>query len=109
MQCSAGDLDATKSSFAPLESEKSQPIPLQAIAVLAARQGHANILDFCLENGANFDEDVDMSAGQAVDTVEMIELLWNRNWRDIQHSEKVQDGMVNRSIFIPIGMLDFLL
>ena len=39
----------------------------------------------------------------------MIELLWKRNWRDIQHSEKVQNGMVRRSIYRPVGMLEFLL
>ena len=109
LQCSAGDFDATKSSFARLESDQSLSIPLQALAVLAARQGHANILEFCFQKGAKLDEDVDISAGQAVDSAEMIELLWNRNWRDIQHSEKVQGGMVRRSIHRPVGMLEFLL
>lgn len=109
LQCSAGDFDATKSSFARLESDQSLLIPLQALAVLAARQGHANILDFCLQKGAKLDEDVGISAGQAVDSAEMIELLWNRNWRDIQQSEKVQCGMVMRSRHRPVGMLEFLL
>ena len=109
LQCSAGDLDATKSCFARLESDKFLPIPLQALAVLAARKGHAYILEFCLGKGAKFDDDIDTSAGQAVDTAEMIELLWKRNWRNIQHSERVQNGMVRRSIHRPVGMLEFLL
>jgi hypothetical protein len=109
LQCSAGDLDSTKSSFARLENDPSLPIPLQALAVLAARKGQAQILEFCFQKGAKMDEDVDISAGQTVDTAEMIELLWNKNWRDIQHSMKVQGGMVMRSIHRPVGMLEFLL
>jgi hypothetical protein len=108
LRCSAGDFNTTKSLFARLENDQSLPIPLQALAVLAARQGHADILEFCLQKGAELDEDVDMSAGQAVDSAEMIELLWNKNWRNIQQSEKIQQGMVMRSIHRPVGMLEFL-
>ena len=109
MQCSAGDLNATKSSFARLESNQSLRIPLQALAVLTARKGHAKILDLLLHKGAKLDKEVETSAAQAVDTPEMIEVLWNRNWCNIQHSLKVQDSMVIRSIHRPVGMLEFLL
>jgi hypothetical protein len=109
LQCSVGDFNSTKSSFVRLEGDQSLRIPLQALAVLTARKGHAKILDFLLQKGAKLDEEVETSAGQAVDTAEMIELLWGRNWCNIQHSLKVQDSMVWRSIHRPVGMLEFLL
>ena len=105
-QCSAGDLEATKSTFTDLESNRSLEIPLHALAVMVARKGRADVLDFLLQKGATFDEEV--AAAAAIDSVEMLELLWNRNWRDIQYSQRQQEFVASTVTHKAVGMLEFL-
>ncbi|KAJ9657574.1 hypothetical protein H2198_004220 [Neophaeococcomyces mojaviensis] len=106
-QCLAGDLEAMKSTFTEFESDRSLQIPLHALAVMVARKGRADILYFLLQKGATFDEEV--AAAAAVDSIEMLEFLWNRNWRDIQYSKRKQEHIVLTVRHKPVGMLEFLL
>ncbi|KAJ9653230.1 hypothetical protein H2198_007588 [Neophaeococcomyces mojaviensis] len=106
-QCLVGDLEAIKCTFTEFEKDRSLQIPLHALAVMVARKGRADILDFLLQKGAIFNEEV--AAAVAVDSIEMLEFLWNRNWRDIQHSQRQQGSVALHVRYKPVGMLEFLL
>jgi hypothetical protein len=53
--------------------------PLQPLAALAASEGHAEILQLCLDKGAVFDRDLDAAVEQGLQDTAMLEVLWNAN------------------------------
>lgn len=105
-QCFARDLEAMKSTFDKIESDQSLQIPVQALAIMVARKGYAEILDFLLQKGATIDEE--LSSYTARSSIEMLELLWDRNWRDIQHSRKQQGWLALTLAHKPVELLEFL-
>lgn len=98
-----------KSTFTEFESDPSLQIPLHALAVMVARKGRADILDFLLRQGATFNDELAAAAAHAIESIEMLEILWNQNWRDIQHSQRQQEFVVFNVRHKPVGMLEFLL
>ncbi len=59
--CIANNVDQIKLDLPKLMEQHPVSSPLQPLAVLAARKGHAEILQFCLDKGAVFDWNLERS------------------------------------------------
>ena len=100
--CIRGDVSQVKLSLKQMVEENSPRIPLQPLATLAAYKGHAEILRLCLDEGAIFDKYLDKATSHGLlyspRDPTMPDTLWAVNWRDMQHSQKVLDELVIRSV-----------
>jgi len=83
---SEGRLEEVKAGLGGLKAQ-SLPSPLQPLAVFAADKGRANVLQFCLDQGAIFDPDLDTAALYTDKTSEMVDIFMRANWRNIAESE----------------------
>jgi len=96
---------------ATLEKIKQQSlrIPIQPLATMAARASNAEILQFCLDRGAIFDQYLDLTAKQGAITPAMLDVLFRANWRNIQGSQEVMNQLIERAVGQDTHMLNWLL
>jgi ankyrin repeat protein len=107
--CAAGNLEKTRVGLNELRYQRKQPDPIQPLAALAAQRGHSDILKLCLDEGAVFDVHLEEAALSGSRTAAMLDVLWDANWRDIQHNKRVIRGLLSRSIYQKVGVLKWLI
>ena len=73
--CIANNVDQIKRDLPKLMEQHPVSSPLQPLAVLAARKGHAEILQFCLDKGAVFDWNLERSTHFGADSPAMKKIL----------------------------------
>ena len=86
----AGDLSSVK-ELSKVQKEVHQDLPLQEMLVAATDKSHANVAEYCLQQGALIDDDVNFAAfrGRSAD---LFEILFPRNIFGIsQHPEYLSD------------------
>jgi hypothetical protein len=74
--CIANNVDQIKRDLPKLMEQHPVSSPLQPLAVLAARKGHAEILQFCLDKGAVFDWNLERSICFGGDSPAMNKILF---------------------------------
>jgi hypothetical protein len=89
--------------------QQSLRIPIQPLATMAARARNAEILQFCLDRGAIFDQYLDLTAKQGAVTPAMLDVLFRANWRNIQASQEVMNQLIGTAVGQDIHMLNWLL
>ena len=62
-------------NFEKVSSDPNPPHFVQPLAVLAARNGQADALQFCLARGASFDADLDRAIFSGSQTTTTLEIL----------------------------------
>jgi hypothetical protein len=107
--CAAGNIEKTRVGLNELRYQREQPDPIQPLAALAAQRGYSDILKLCLDQGVVFDVYLEKAAYSGAETVAMLNVLWNANWRDIQHNKKVTRELLRRSIYQEVGILKWLI
>ena len=60
-------------------------------------------------SGAVLDVHLDKAAYRCLKTAAMLNVLWNANWRDIQHNRRVIGELLWRSIYQEVGVLKWLI
>lgn len=73
--CIANNVDQIKRDLPKLMEQHPVSSPLQPLAVLAARKGHAEILQFCLDKGAVFDWNLERSTHFGANSPAMNKIL----------------------------------
>ncbi|KAI9765324.1 MAG: hypothetical protein M1839_005524 [Geoglossum umbratile] len=86
---------ALKTDYEPLESD-SLPSLIQPIATLSAIRGHASILQFCLDNGAAFDDYLNGAAEMGSSKYpEVLEVLKAAGWKSklqVTEEDEAKEG-----------------
>lgn len=94
-----GSTDQVKNDLRQSMEQKLPIIPLQSLTALAAQKGHAEILQFCLSQGAVLDRYVDKAALVGlVRYPPMLDTLWAVNWRNMNHSREALDDLVRANL-----------
>lgn len=106
--CSIGSFEEMKATFEKIE-QQSLRIPIQPLATMAALASNAEILQFCLDRGAIFDQYLNLTAKQGAITPAMLDVLFRANWRNIQSSQEVMNQLIERAVRQDIHMLNWLL
>jgi hypothetical protein len=92
--CISNNLPLLKSQLADLPS--SLPSLIQPIATLSAIRGHASILQFCLDNGAAFDDYLDGAAEIGSSKYpEVLEVLKAAGWKSklqVTEEDEAKEG-----------------
>jgi hypothetical protein len=92
--CISNDLPLLKSQLAELPS--SLPSLIQPIATLSAIRGHASILQFCLDNGAAFDDYLNRAAEIGSSKYpEVLEVLKAAGWKSklqVTEEDEAKEG-----------------
>lgn len=101
----SADLDALQQT-----KPTAMPEVMQVTAVLAAERGQAEILQFCLDNGAIFEWHLDEAALKgALNSSRILDVLWSSNWRNIQTSQNALDDLLSQSLWVDNEiMMDWL-
>jgi hypothetical protein len=108
-ECAAGNLEQTSIALTKLRYHGTKPEPMQPLAALAGQKGYSDILRYCLDEGAVFDEHVDKAAYRGAETPAMLNILWDANWRDMQQNRRVIGELLWRSIYQEVGVMKWLI
>jgi hypothetical protein len=95
--------------FETLRDEDTMPTPIQPLATLAAVRCRADILEYCIENGAVFDYIMDWAAGYGARDPKILDVLYNANWKDMQNSKDQINKLLDGSLRKGHNSMDWLL
>jgi hypothetical protein len=107
--CVIGNVKRLETQFRATTTREGVPVKLfiQPLAVVAAVKGHTECFRFCLDQGANIE---DYCLGQAIEEVgirqsdlEMMELLYEKNWKGLGISNTFQSEIASKIIRYPRG------
>ena len=90
--------------------KESQPaeIPIQEMMKVATENGQANVVEYCLQQGAQIDSDVSRAALNGA-TPELWRLLFSANWNNVQNDSSLLDSLLVLSTRRGKPMVNFLL
>ena len=94
----AGDLSYVE-ELSKVQKEAHQDLPLQEMLVAATDKGHANVAEYCLQQGASIDDDVNFAAFRG-SSADLFKVLFPRNiFGILQHPEYLSD-LLNDAIWV---------
>jgi len=100
--CRTGNVDEVKASLEQFKKEHpSLEVPLVPVTILAMRDRHAKILQFCLDEGPIFENSLLTAAGQleeANDDQATLEVLANSQLRKLIPKRKRRDDVNKRHL-----------